>query len=322
MNMISNNPAAVDALATAAPAVDNSTTPAVQINNLSKSFGGIKVLDNIQLTIPHNTFFGLLGPNGAGKTTLIGILGGLVRSDAGSSQVHGFDIHQHPLDVRANIGIVPQELTYDVFFTVRESLVFQSKYYGLHHNDEWIDLLLDKLQLTDKANANTRQLSGGMKRRLMIAQALVHQPPIIVLDEPTAGVDINLRLSLWEFIREFKQKGHTIILTTHYLEEAEALCDEIALLDHGKIIAQGNTRDIIGKIPTAITVSVCIDDAATLPPHIVADSSCGHQHTFKLNAYSEIENLLAQLRTANIAVTEVSVAPPSLEDAFVQMVSL
>ena len=295
---------------------------AVTITDLCKSYGAVRVLDRINLTIGENRFFGLLGPNGAGKTTLIGILGGLVRADSGTASVHGFSIHEQPLAVRANIGIVPQELTYDVFFTVRESLVFQSKYYGLHHNHGWIDTLLEKLQLTDKAHTNTRRLSGGMKRRLMIAQALVHQPPIIVLDEPTAGVDINLRLSLWAFIREFKQKGHTIILTTHYLEEAEALCDEIALLDHGKVIAQGNTREIITKIHSTITVSICTAEGVALPPHLQPDSSVGCQHIFKLHAYNEIENLLAQFRTAGVEVSEVSVSPPSLEDAFVQMVSL
>ena len=291
---------------------------AIVVRNAVKRYGALTALNNVSLTVAKNSFFGLLGPNGAGKTTLIGALGGLVRMDDGDATVLGNSISTAPLAVRANIGIVPQELTYDPFLRVREALVFQSKYYGLGNNSEWIDLLLEKLQLGDKANENTRKLSGGMKRRLMIAQALVHKPLVIVLDEPTAGVDINLRLSLWNFIRELKDNGHTIILTTHYLEEAEALCDEVALMNRGAIVAQGKTRELLSAQTTVIQVRLRVsspDVPADLPPY----RRDGDALVFDVNNYGDIEPLLASFRRANIGIQEVAVSPPRLEDVFVRV---
>ena len=241
------------------------TKNAVSAKSISKNYGNLRALDSVSLSVPEGSFFGLLGPNGAGKTTLIGVLGGLVIADKGSAQIMGSDVVKESLAARRKVGIVPQELLYDPFFTVRESLTFQSKYYGIHDNQQWIDTLLTKLNLNDKTDVNTRKLSGGMKRRLMIAQALVHRPPVIVLDEPTAGVDINLRLSLWEFIRDLNRQGHTIILTTHYLEEAETLCEFVALMQDGKVIVRDKTKTLLADCHTDVRVREC-GLAPTMPP--------------------------------------------------------
>jgi len=198
---------------------------ALELSSVSKYFGEFRSLNNVSLTVQEGEFFALLGPNGAGKTTLINIIAGLSRASAGMAKVMGFDVVDQFRDARRSIGIVPQELVFDPFFSVRETLRFQSGYFGLKKNDDWIDELLHSLSLMDKADNNMRTLSGGMKRRVMVAQALVHRPPVIVLDEPTAGVDVELRQTLWKFIAGLNQKGHTILLTTHYLEEAETLCN-------------------------------------------------------------------------------------------------
>ena len=296
------------------------TSPsAVTIDNVSKQFNGVLALDEVSLVVRQGAFFGLLGPNGAGKTTLIGIIGGLVRLSGGSVSVLGNDITKAPLKVREVVGIVPQELTYDAFFTVREALTFQSKYYGLGANQNWVDELLEKLHLSDKADVNTRQLSGGMKRRLMIAQALVHKPPVIILDEPTAGVDINLRLSLWRFIRSLNADGHTIILTTHYLEEAEALCDEIVLMNHGKIITCGQPHELLATVKKSIELRI-LPTVAELPPGVPQVKQDGNQWVFHLTNYAEIEGILAAFRRADIGVEEMTVSSPKLEDVFIQMI--
>ena len=291
---------------------------AVTINGVSKRYGSLIALDNISLQVPRGSFYGLLGPNGAGKTTLIGILGGLISPATGSGQVLGRDIVRDTIAVRHLIGIVPQEPVYDPFFNVREALVFQSKYYGIHDNNEWIDTLLDKLQLKEKSDTNTRALSGGMKRRLMIAQALVHKPPVIVLDEPTAGVDINLRLSLWHFIRELNSKGHTIILTTHYLEEAEALCESVALINHGKIVTADNTRQLLAYAGHSVRVRIRAGggDPAALPAADKTEPDGAYLYT--LNDYQRLEPLLAAFRAAGSRIEEISVTPPKLEDVFIQ----
>lgn len=291
---------------------------AVVIDNISKHFGGAAAVDGVSLRVRRGAFFGLLGPNGAGKTTLIGVLGGLVRPDSGRAAVLGFDAEKQLPEVRANIGIVPQELTYDPFFTVREALTFQSKYYGLGKNAAWVGELLARLHLADKANTNARKLSGGMKRRLMIAQALVHKPPVIILDEPTAGVDINLRLSLWAFIREFNEAGHTIILTTHYLEEAEVLCGEIALMNGGRVVAQGKTRELLAEVETEICARVLFVGGApaAAPPHRAEGDLC----FFDLKNYADLEPLLAKFRAAGAEIAELTVSPPKLEDVFVRLV--
>ncbi len=215
------------------------------------SGSGFQALNNVSFRIEAGEFFGLLGPNGAGKTTLISILAGLVRASAGRASVCGYDVVTDYKAARRALGVVPQELAYDPFFTVRETLRIQSGYFGLRKNDDWIDEILHNLGLADKANVNMRQLSGGMKRRVLVAQALVHSPPVIVLDEPTAGVDVDLRRTLWKFISRLNKAGHTIILTTHYLEEAQALCGRIAMLKGGRLVALDTTQALLARLGSA-----------------------------------------------------------------------
>lgn len=209
---------------------------------------GFQALNDVSLTVEHGEFFGLLGPNGAGKTTMISILAGLARASSGSASICGHDVVTEYKQSRRSLGVVPQELVYDPFFTVRETLRLQSGYFGLRNNDDWIDEILANLGLSDKADENMRALSGGMKRRVLVAQALVHRPPVIILDEPTAGVDVDLRRTLWEFISRLNKEGHTILLTTHYLEEAEALCGRIAMLKSGRIVALDTTQALLARV--------------------------------------------------------------------------
>ncbi|NCU79247.1 MAG: ABC transporter ATP-binding protein [Burkholderiaceae bacterium] len=220
---------------------------AVSVEHLSKRYGNLLALDDVSLQVQEGEFFGLLGPNGAGKTTLISILAGLCRPDQGEAFIMGTNVQSHFLETRRMLGVVPQELVFDPFFTVRETLQFQSGYFGILHNDDWIDEIMANLDLTTKANSNMRSLSGGMKRRVLVAQALVHRPPVIVLDEPTAGVDVELRQSLWKFISRLNQDGHTIVLTTHYLEEAESLCGRIAMLKSGQVVALDTTANLLAR---------------------------------------------------------------------------
>lgn len=239
-------------------------TAAVSVENLSKIYyprrrwldrfrgrvpsAGFQALDDVSFTIQQGEFFGLLGPNGAGKTTLISILAGLASATSGRVSVYGYDVSTHYKYARRALGVVPQELVFDPFFTVRETLRIQSGYFGLRRNDDWIDEILFNLGLADKADTNMRALSGGMKRRVLVAQALVHRPPVIVLDEPTAGVDVDLRRGLWEFVMRLNQQGHTIMLTTHYLEEAEAMCGRIAMLRRGRIVALDTTSALVERM--------------------------------------------------------------------------
>jgi ABC-2 type transport system ATP-binding protein len=225
--------------------------PAVSIIDVVKHFGSLQALAGVSLPIEQGEFFGLLGPNGAGKTTLISSLAGLIRPDSGKISVLGHDVIADFREARRLLGVVPQELVFDPFFNVRETLRIQSGYFGIRKNDDWIDEILANLDLTSKADVNMRRLSGGMKRRVLVAQALVHKPPVIVLDEPTAGVDVELRQGLWQFIRRLNGEGHTIILTTHYLEEAEALCNRIALMKQGRVIALDTTANLMAKHPGA-----------------------------------------------------------------------
>lgn len=224
-------------------------TAAVSFSDVVKHFGSLKALDGISLDIAQGEFFGLLGPNGAGKTTLISSLAGLVRPDSGTIKVLGHDVIDDFRLARGMLGVVPQELVFDPFFSVRETLKIQSGYFGIRKNDDWIDEILENLDLTGKADVNMRRLSGGMKRRVLVAQALVHKPPVIVLDEPTAGVDVELRQGLWQFVRRLNNEGHTIILTTHYLEEAEALCGRLALMKQGRLIALDSTANLMAAHP-------------------------------------------------------------------------
>src|SRR3954464_5924043 len=221
---------------------------AVEVVGVTRRFASVQALAGVDLSVAQGEFFGLLGPNGAGKTTLISILAGLVRADRGSVRILGHDVVADYRAARRALGVVPQELVFDPFFSVRETLRIQSGYFGLRHNDAWIDELLHHLDLTGKADANMRSLSGGMKRRVLVGQALVHKPPVIVLDEPTAGVDVELRQTLWKFIAGLNREGHTVVLTTHYLEEAQALCNRIAMLKSGKVVALDTMAALIKRI--------------------------------------------------------------------------
>lgn len=292
---------------------------AVSVQNISKAFGSLKALDDVSLDILEGEFFGLLGPNGAGKTTLISCLAGLVRPNAGSLKVMGFDVQSAYREARRNLGVVPQELVFDPFFTVRETLRIQSGYFGLRGNDAWIDEILDNLDLTSKADTNMRRLSGGMKRRVLVAQALVHKPPVIVLDEPTAGVDVELRQGLWQFVRRLNKEGHTIILTTHYLEEAEELCGRVAMLKQGRAVALDTTRNLLNRY-SGHTLSLRLVDGEELPAGIRERSSLGGGYfNFHLASYDEVEPLLADIREAGRHIADLRVIEADLEDVFIDV---
>jgi ABC-2 type transport system ATP-binding protein len=235
------------------------TNAAIEIDGLCKTYqGGKRALDGVSFEVPQGSVFGLLGPNGAGKSTLINILAGLVNKTGGRASIWGFDIDQHPRNAKASIGIVNQEILFDPFFSPLETLEIQAGLYGVPKGKRRSMELLRAVHLEDKANAYARTLSGGMKRRLMVAKAMVHSPPVLVLDEPTAGVDVELRQQLWAYVRELNQRGVTVVLTTHYLEEAEQLCDRIAIINHGKLIANKPTRELIGMAQEKV-VEVTVD---------------------------------------------------------------
>ena len=297
--------------------------PAVSFQSVSKTYstprGPFHALNGVSLDIEEGEFFGLLGPNGAGKTTLISILAGLARATQGKVTVLGHDVQQDFAAARRKLGVVPQELVCDPFFNVREALRFQSGYFGVRHNDDWIDELLAHLGLADKAQANMRQLSGGMKRRVLVAQALVHKPPIIVLDEPTAGVDVELRQTLWQFIARLNREGHTVLLTTHYLEEAEALCGRIAMLKSGRIVALERTSTLL----KAASGSVLQFKTDTELPFDLAVQARVMGRIVQLPAHdaAEIEQHLAALRLAGVPVHDMEIRRPDLEDVFLQVMS-
>lgn len=290
-------------------------------SGVSKQFGALKVLDNVSFEVAQGDFFALLGPNGAGKTTLISILGGITRASAGEVRVMGHDVVKDYRQARANVGIVPQELVFDPFFTVRETLRFQSGYFGLRHNDDWIDEILTQLGLSEKAETNMRRLSGGMKRRVMVAQALVHRPPVIVLDEPTAGVDVELRQSLWAFIRQLNEAGHTIVLTTHYLEEAETLCNRIAMLKQGKLIALEDKEVLLGHgNARRLMIKTRAESLpAALRPLLLSQKDDIYE--LRLTDCSQLENILAELRQAGIVLKDIEIGKPDLEEIFVEMMN-
>ena len=293
-------------------------TPAIEFNGLSKRYGAVHALAGIDLEIPRGEFFGLLGPNGAGKTTLISILAGLARADRGTARVMGHDVVADYRAARRLLGVVPQELVFDPFFTVRETLVMQAGYYGLRGNRGWIDEVMHHLDLTGKADANMRTLSGGMKRRVLVAQALVHRPPVIVLDEPTAGVDVELRQGLWQFVRRLNRDGHTVVLTTHYLDEAELLCDRIAMLKGGRIVALDATASLIRRFH-ALYLRVRLEGRAPAALAPRATTSESGRYTFKLDDYAEVEAALATLREAGCRILEMELVQPDLEEVFVQI---
>ncbi|UDF35444.1 UNVERIFIED_ORG: ABC transporter ATP-binding protein [Shinella sp. XGS7] len=295
--------------------------PAISFQNVSKTYrgGAVRALDGVSFDIQPGEFFGLLGPNGAGKTSLISILAGLSQASGGSVKVMGHDVVGDYAAARRALGIVPQELVFDPFFNVREALEIQSGYFGVKGNGAWIDELLENLGLADKARANMRQLSGGMKRRVLVAQALVHRPPVIVLDEPTAGVDVELRQTLWAFIARLNREGHTVLLTTHYLEEAEALCHRIAMLKLGRVVALDRTSDLLsGRASTMLRFKT---DAA-LPPALAAQSRVtGRIVQIKAHDAAEVEAMLATLRAAQVPVEDLEIGRADLEDVFLEIMN-
>ena len=294
-------------------------TPAIKIEQVHKQFGALHALKGVDLTIEQGEFFALLGPNGAGKSTLINLLAGLLRPTSGKLSVMGCDVMTQYRQARHALGVVPQELVFDPFFNVREMLRFQAGYFGKGpENDAWIDELIESLGLSDKTGTNMRRLSGGMKRRALIAQALVHKPPVIVLDEPTAGVDVELRYTLWEFIKRLNREGHTIILTTHYLEEAEALCSRVALLKQGEVIALDTTKNLLASMAGK---KLRLKLAGELPMSLKYMVRTQEQldYTLSLDAIHQLEFVLSELRNANVAVEDMQLIEPDLEDVFVDL---
>lgn len=293
---------------------------AIEVKRVHKHFGNVRALSDIDLEIHTGEFFALLGPNGAGKTTLISIIAGLTLADSGSVNVMGHNVITQYRQARRNLGVVPQELVYDPFFTVREILLIQSGYYGIKHNDRWVDEIIERLDLAGKANANMRSLSGGMKRRVLVAQALVHKPPVIILDEPTAGVDVELRQSLWHFIKQLNQAGHTIVLTTHYLEEAETLCHRVAMLKEGKIVALDDVQNLIAKMTAGNSVHLrLLPDALPVGLQALQISHDNGMTELKIDNYAQIEFILSSLRSAHIQILEMHLQQPDLEDVFVSI---
>jgi len=295
--------------------------PAISFQHVAKTYTGarslVRALDDVSFDIEPGEFFGLLGPNGAGKTTLISILAGLARASGGTVSVLGHDVVSEYAVARRSLGIVPQELVFDPFFTVREALRIQGGYFGVHGNDAWIDELLSELGLADKADANMRQLSGGMKRRVLVAQALVHKPPVIVLDEPTAGVDVELRQTLWQFVARLNRQGHTVLLTTHYLEEAEALCGRIAMLKQGRVVALDKTSALLAG--TASTMLRFKTDRAL--PVALASRARVTGRIVQLQAHDarEVELLLATLREGGVEPEDLEIGRADLEDVFLEI---
>src|SRR5246500_3684294 len=272
---------------------------AISFQRVEKTYGsGVRGLGGGSFDVQPGEFFGLLGPNGAGKTSLISILAGLARATSGKVTVMGHDVVDDYAAARRSLGIVPQELVFDPFFSVRETLRIQSGYFGVRNNDAWIDELLASLGLADKANANMRQLSGGMKRRVLVAQALVHRPPVIVLDEPTAGVDVELRQGLWHFVRRLNRDGHTIVLTTHYLEEAQQMCSRIAMLKAGRIVAMEPTHDLLARLSG---VQLVLKLSGTLPSQLASQvvEQTADRYVLKVAQPADVESVLAACRMAN-----------------------
>ena len=301
--------------------------PAISFQSVSKSYpsprgpadGRFLALDAVSLDIEEGEFFGLLGPNGAGKTTMISILAGLTKASSGTVKVLGSDVQVDSAQARRKLGVVPQELVFDPFFNVREALRFQSGYFGVRKNDDWIDELLSSLGLADKAGANMRQLSGGMKRRMLVAQALVHKPPVIVLDEPTAGVDVELRQTLWHFIAKLNKLGHTVLLTTHYLEEAEALCGRIAMLKSGRVVALDRTSELL-KAASSNVLRFKLD--AELPVQLASKARVtGRIVQFPAHDALEIEHYLAAVREAGLHAEDVEIRKADLEDVFLDVMT-
>ena len=302
--------------------------PAIRIDRLCKTYQGRgmapkRALDEVSFDVPRGQIFGLLGPNGAGKSTLINILAGLVVKSGGSAEVWGFDIDRHPRNAKRSIGIVPQEILFDPFFTPREALELQAGLYGVPKAERITDALLAAVHLTDKADAYARTLSGGMKRRLLVAKAMVHSPPILVLDEPTAGVDIELRQQLWDYVRGLNRQGVTVVLTTHYLEEAEQLCDRIAIINHGRLIANERTRDLIAKAQDKAVVVEVDRDLESAPTaacfeKIDITGARTVEITYRKDRVNAGE-VLDALQKEGFGIIDVSTRDPDLEDVFLSL---
>jgi len=300
--------------------------PAIRIDSLSKTYaGGKRALNEVSFDVPRGQIFGLLGPNGAGKSTLINILAGLVTKTGGKVTIWGFDIDEHPRNSKRSIGVVPQEIIFDPFFTPRETLEIQAGLYGIARAERQSDQLLAAMHLTDKANAYSRTLSGGMKRRLLVAKAMVHSPPILVLDEPTAGVDVELRRQLWDYVRNLHAQGVTIVLTTHYLEEAEELCDRIAIIHHGRVIANEPTRELVAKAQEKAVVVTFDRDIVNLPTDPTFENiSLIDERTVEITYRKDKKNagqVLSELTADGLGIVDVSTRDPDLEDVFISLVS-
>ena len=300
--------------------------PAIKIEQIHKHFGNLKALNGIDLTIEQGEFFALLGPNGAGKSTLINLIAGLLKPTSGKISVMGHDVVNDYQAARMALGVVPQELVFDPFFNVREMLRFQAGYFGRgRENDAWVDEVIESLDLTDKAHTNMRKLSGGMKRRALIAQALAHKPPVIVLDEPTAGVDVELRQVLWGFIKKLNAEGHTIILTTHYLEEAEALCERVAMMKDGKIVALDTTANLLANLAgknLRLKLGHSNQNQASLPTTLLPLLKSGESGVFTLalTELNQVEFVLGELRKAKVTIEDMQLFEADLEDVFMSLV--
>jgi len=300
--------------------------PAIRIESLSKTYaGGKNALNSVSFDVPRGQIFGLLGPNGAGKSTLINILAGLVVKTGGKVRIWGFDIDEHPRNSKRSIGVVPQEIIFDPFFTPRETLEIQAGLYGIPAGGRQSDALLAAMHLTDKADAYSRTLSGGMKRRLLVAKAMVHSPPILVLDEPTAGVDVELRRQLWDYVRRLNAQGVTIVLTTHYLEEAEELCDRIAIIHHGRVIANEPTRELVAKAQEKAVVVTFDRNIAQVPTNPAFQNiSLIDERTLEITYRKDEVNagqVLSALAAEGLSIVDVSTRDPDLEDVFLSLVA-
>ncbi|MDO5686825.1 MAG: ABC transporter ATP-binding protein [Neisseria sp.] len=294
---------------------------AIHIRDARKTYAnGFHALNGVSFDVEAGEFFALLGPNGAGKTTLISAMAGLLKLTAGSIEIMGFDVNKQPFEVRRHLGVVPQELVFDPFFTVREALRFQSGYFGIRRNDDWIDEVLHHLGLSDKAHTNTRNLSGGMKRRLMVAQALVHKPPVIVLDEPTAGVDVELRQGLWAFMQSLNRQGHTIVLTTHYLEEAQSLCARIAMLKHGELVALDRTECLLHS-EQGVCVAITLSDKLPESLQSRVKSQDGNEWILQLDNYDELSFVLRAVEFEHNKIENLRIVETDLEDVFVRLMN-
>ena len=306
-----------------APVMDEA---AIRIEALSKTYeGGKQALREVSFDVPRGQIFGLLGPNGAGKSTLINILAGLVMKTSGKAIIWGFDIDERPRNAKRSIGVVPQEIIFDPFFTPRETLEIQAGLYGIPKGERKSDELLAAMHLTDKAHAYSRTLSGGMKRRLLVAKAMVHSPPILVLDEPTAGVDVELRRQLWDYVRKLHAQGVTIVLTTHYLEEVEELCDRIAIIHHGRVIANEPTRELVSKAQEKAVVVTFDRDIVNVPTNpCFEDIALIDERTLEITFRKDKVNagqVLGALTSDGLGIVDVSTRDPDLEDVFLSLVS-